>query len=115
MNWNQLTSTDQLAQIQESSVEKPVLIFKHSTRCSISSSALNRVERNWDDKFLNQITPYYLDLISYREVSNAIADIFGVQHQSPQVLLIYKGKSIYDTSHMDINLPEIMSQAKFVM
>jgi bacillithiol system protein YtxJ len=114
MDWIQLNDISQLNEIVKASEDKPVLIFKHSTRCSISSSALNRVERSWSDKADKAVTPYYLDLISYRDVSGQIAHKFDVEHQSPQVLLISKGKSIYDASHMDINLPEIVSQAEFV-
>ncbi len=113
MNWKSLQLSSQLNDIIAESETKPVLIFKHSTRCSISSSALNRVERVWDDSASTKITPYYLDLINFRDISNDVANRFNVEHQSPQVLLIYKGKSIFDASHMAINLPEIISQANF--
>ena len=102
MNWNKLTSVDQLAQLKEASYQQPILIFKHSTRCSISSMALNRLERSWDDQAV-QLTPYLLDLISFREISNQIASDFGVTHQSPQILIIQEGKCQFDASHMDIN------------
>ena len=114
MKWNELHEIAQIEQIVKESESKPVLIFKHSTRCSISASALNRVERVWSDKSEESVKPYYLDLISHRDVSNAIEAKFNVEHQSPQVLMISKGKSVYDTSHSDINLPEIISQAQFV-
>jgi bacillithiol system protein YtxJ len=114
MKWNELQDVAQLEQIVKESENKPVLIFKHSTRCSISASALNRVERVWSEQSEASVKPYYLDLISHRDISNAIEAKFNVEHQSPQVLLISKGKSVFDTSHSDINLPEIISQAQFI-
>ncbi len=73
--------------------------------------ALNRLSRNWKTEDSEKVTPYYLDLISFREISNKIADQFGVYHQSPQVILIKEGKATYDNSHMGINYQEIMDQA----
>ena len=107
MNWNQLTSLSQLDSIKEESAEYPVLIFKHSIRCSVSSMALDRLERAWDETELTDLKPYFLDLINHREISNAIADVFGVDHESPQILIISDGKSIYDNSHMGIAYHEI--------
>ncbi|MDI9869327.1 MULTISPECIES: bacillithiol system redox-active protein YtxJ [Flectobacillus] len=107
MNWNQLTTVEQLQSIKEESFNQPVLIFKHSTRCSISSTALSRVERNWKQEAVGELKPYYLDLIANRPVSNAIVEEFGVEHQSPQVILIKDGASVYDASHFDIRFEEI--------
>lgn len=106
MNWNQLTSKEQLDIIKEESKTQKVLIFKHSTRCSISSMAKNRLEREW--KIGEEaLKPYYLDLIAFRDVSNNIAEQFNVPHQSPQVLVIDNGNCIYDTSHMGIRYGEL--------
>lgn len=83
MNWQKLTNINQLTQIDELSEKNKVLIFKHSTRCSISDAALGRIERNWKDE-LNEVIPvFYLDLIKYREVSNAIEQHYNIIHQSP--------------------------------
>ena len=88
-----------------------MVVFKHSTRCSISAMALNRMERDYDAEKLPNIPVYYLDLIAHRDVSNAIAETFGVMHQSPQVLLIKDGQSVYDESHMGISFGELAQQA----
>ncbi len=106
INWIELTELQQLEKIKEESENQAILIFKHSTRCSISSMAKNRLERAWNIAETS-VKPYYLDLISFREVSNAIAEQFDVEHQSPQVLLIKKGKSIYDASHNMIAVSDI--------
>ena len=88
MHWNTLTDLHQLDEIVDISQNQPVVIFKHSTRCSISSTALSRFERAWGT---TENTAFYLDLIAYRPISLEIAEKFGIQHQSPQVLVINKG------------------------
>lgn len=109
MNWNTLNSPEQLDSIDAESQKLPVLIFKHSTRCSISSTALGRLERRWQDKDDLKLNPYYLDLIEYRDISNSIAQRYQVEHQSPQVLIINRGKCIYSATHLDIFYDELMA------
>lgn len=111
MNWNKLTSEEQIDQVIAASEEKPVLLFKHSTRCSISSMSLDRLLRNWKEEDSEKITPYYLDLIAFRSLSNLVAERFGVPHESPQVLLIQNGKVTYHESHYGISYAEIMNQS----
>lgn len=108
MSWITLNSEEQLEEIQQTSFEKPQLIFKHSTRCSISSVIKNRLYKN---DLSPAIDFYYLDLIANRSVSNKIADQYGVQHESPQVLLIKDGKCIYDESHSAIYMEDIVEKA----
>ncbi|MDH5609278.1 MAG: bacillithiol system redox-active protein YtxJ [Cyclobacteriaceae bacterium] len=112
MNWHPLEHPDLLAQLQAESKNHPVIIFKHSTRCSISSAALDRFQRNWNKDAVPGAKPYYLDLIRFRETSNAVADVFGVYHQSPQALVIQNGKCIYDESHFGIDFQEIAAAIK---
>jgi bacillithiol system protein YtxJ len=107
MNWNTINSTDQLEAIKAESFEKPVLLFKHSTTCSISAMALNRMERNYDQAKVGDLKPYYLDLLSHSDISRKIADLFDVEHQSPQAIVIANGEAIYDASHYDISFAEI--------
>ena len=109
MNWLKLESIDQLRTIREKSKEFSILIFKHSTTCSISRTALDRLERNWKEEEMNDVKPFYLDLLKHRDVSRQIADEFSVEHQSPQVLLIENGHAVYDRSHFDINYQELLS------
>ena len=108
MNWKTLTSEEQLAEINEASAHQPVVIYKHSTRCSISSMAKSRLERAGAPE---GITFYYLDLIRYRAVSDEIAATYGVTHESPQVLVIRNGECIYSESHTGIMMDEIMEHA----
>ncbi len=109
IEWRQLTDLGQLNEIVEVSNEKLVLIFKHSTRCSISRMALKQFENEFD--LQDKITPYFLDLLNHRDVSNEIATKFDVYHQSPQLIVIQDGKSVYDASHDSI---DAQSLQKFV-
>jgi bacillithiol system protein YtxJ len=109
MNWIALTNPLQLQQIVEQSNNRPQVIFKHSTRCPISSMAKNRLEKNGTPANTDF---YYLDLIAFRSISNKIAEDFGVFHESPQVLLIKKGACIYNESHNGINMKDIEDQVK---
>ena len=109
MNWIELSKEDQLDTLKENSKNKAQIIFKHSTRCSISSVAKSRLERS--------ITPqdvdfYYLDLIKHRNISAKIAEEFNVFHESPQILLIKNGACIYDESHSGITMDEIAEQVE---
>ncbi|KFF17120.1 bacillithiol system redox-active protein YtxJ [Flavobacterium hydatis] len=108
INWIPLTSLYQLDEIVTESKDKQILIFKHSTRCSISRMALKQFEKEFDLE--DKVKAYFLDLIAYREVSNEIASRFNVVHQSPQLLLIKDGKSIYDVSHSDIDAEALKSK-----
>lgn len=101
IEWRKVTDLGQLNEMTELSFEKPVLIFKHSTRCSISRMALRQFENDFESN--DQILPYYLDLLNHRDISNEIASKFSVVHQSPQLLIISKEKCIYNASHSDID------------
>ena len=107
MKWNELIDLKQLEEIQEQSKSTPVLIYKHSTRCPTSRLVLDKLERRWEQDAMQQMRTYYLDLLSYREVSNKIEEIFDVVHQSPQVLIIKDGKAVYDSSHYEIEYERI--------
>jgi len=110
MDWHLLENLSQLEEIKQKSGEKPVLIFKHSTRCSISGMAWDRLKRNWKKEDSEKVTPYFLDLIRHRDVSNQIEKEFNVYHESPQVILVKLGKAVYDNSHMGISYADIMSK-----
>lgn len=108
MNWIPLTTEKQLTEIREASATRPVVIFKHSTRCSISAVAKSRLERAAAPE---QISFYYLDLIKFRDISNKIEADFDVPHESPQVLLIRNGECIYDESHSGITMDDLVSKS----
>jgi bacillithiol system protein YtxJ len=111
IDWKHITSEDTLLEAIKSSTEKAILIFKHSTRCSISSMAMSRLENGWDTEEMANISPYYLDLISYRDISNLVADNLNVMHESPQIIIVKDGKSTYHTSHMNISVDAVKSNS----
>lgn len=110
MNWKTLDDMVQLDEIKQSS--RPGVIFKHSTRCPISSMAKSRLEKAWKDEEMEGVDFYYLDLIRFREISNAIAQQFGIDHESPQVLVIKNGACIYDESHGGISYDQLREIVK---
>lgn len=110
--WQPLTEADQLTDIVRESHEKPVLIFKHSTTCSISAAAKSKIERQWPDADLADVKIYYLDLLRFRPISAEIATKFGIRHESPQLLLIQDGECRFDASHMGIRLTDVKALVK---
>ncbi|MEO7316001.1 MAG: bacillithiol system redox-active protein YtxJ [Ginsengibacter sp.] len=108
MNWIPLDEEEQLEKIIERSQNTPQVIFKHSTRCSVSSMAKNRLDKNDNPEGIDF---YYLDLIKHRNLSNKIAEDFKVQHQSPQILIIRDGKCTYTESHSAIMMDEIVAES----
>ncbi|WP_153800727.1 bacillithiol system redox-active protein YtxJ [Foetidibacter luteolus] len=111
MNWKKLNSTEQIHHIKEKSFQTPQVIFKHSTRCGTSNMVKNRLERGGE---IAGVDFHFLDLITYREVSNKVAEEFDVYHESPQVLLIVKGECIYDESHFGISTDDLEEQVNKV-
>ncbi len=112
MKWNNIEDEKELSNLIELSKEHPVLIFKHSTRCSISSTALSRLERSWNNDEIQGAKPYFLDLLSYRNISDKIVDVFKIRHESPQALVIKDGTCVYHASHLSISYSELLKQFK---
>lgn len=100
IDWIQLESMEQLDEIDTS--KNLSVIFKHSNRCGISSMVLRRVEREFDIA-PNLLNMYILDLLNYRNISNEIANRYEVVHESPQLIVIRKGKVIAHNSHSGIH------------
>ena len=106
VDWIPLTSLEQINEIKGQSRSETVFIFKHSTRCGISSMVIKRFENLFDESMKN-IKVYYLDLLSYRDVSDEVGYAFQVMHQSPQLLVIRNEVAVLNTSHYDITHVEI--------
>lgn len=106
MNWTMLNSADQIEEIKQN--EGYSLIFKHSTRCSISMMVKKRFEMDWD-KLPENFPLYFVDLIKHRDLSNKIAADFNVYHESPQLLLIKSGECILDLSHGEVSVDEALA------
>ncbi|HAO46787.1 MAG TPA: bacillithiol system redox-active protein YtxJ [Ferruginibacter sp.] len=107
MNWIELNHPQQLSHIRELSRSRPQVIFKHSTRCSLSSVAKDRLERTGQP---DSADFYFLDLLKFRSLSDQVAEDFAVYHESPQVLLIKDAECIYEESHGAISMNAIIEQ-----
>jgi bacillithiol system protein YtxJ len=105
--WESITTIEQLDQIQAASFSKPQIIFKHSTSCSISAMAKKRLEDGMT-QIQTMADIYYLDLLAFRKISNEIEKRFGVIHESPQVIILKNGVSVYDASHNMMIVNEII-------
>jgi len=105
--WQVLENEQDLNESVSASFETKVAIFKHSHKCFISKKVLNSVEENITDEMLKEFKFYFLDLITFRAVSNKISSQFDITHESPQLIVIKNGKPIYSASHNSINLSDI--------
>lgn len=103
--WKQLEDVGQIDQLFNLSHQTPVVIFKHSSSCGTSAMVLDRLESSSDNH--TEFTWYFLDLLAHRDVSNAIADKAGVRHESPQIIILFQGKTLYHRSHIGIQWAEI--------
>jgi len=99
--WKPLTSVEQLDTIANDSKTRPVVIFKHSTRCGISRMVIRQFEGAYDID-AEKMDLYYLDLLAYRNVSDEVGFKFQVLHQSPQLLVIKNGVAVAHASHSGI-------------
>lgn len=106
VNWIPLNSLEQLAEIKAQSKTEAVLIFKHSTRCGISSMVIKQFEKLFTEEHQN-LKVFYLDLLTYRTISDEVGYSFQVMHQSPQLLVIKNEVAVFDASHYEITLTNL--------
>lgn len=106
INWIPLISLEQLSEIKQQSKTESVLIFKHSTRCGISSMVIKQFEKLFSVEHQN-LKVYYLDLLNYRNLSDEVGYTFQVMHQSPQLLVIKNEVSVYNASHYEITTTDL--------
>ena len=102
--WKNIMSETDLDNAVKESFEKKVVIFKHSTRCFISKTVLRNFEKEVAQKGSANISFYFLDLLAHRSISNKIASEFGIEHQSPQMIVLENGTAVKNASHQSISL-----------
>jgi bacillithiol system protein YtxJ len=105
MHWIHLTDEDQLQKILVRSEEKPQVIFKYSSHCLLSETILARLQENCCPEHIDF---HFLDLMAHKDISEKVSDTFHVSEQSPQIILIKGGESIYEGSNPEISLQEII-------
>jgi|SRR4029078_1064309 len=89
-----LSDKETWEQLLRASNEHPVLVFKHSNSCGISSRAYREMEQ------LDGVN--LLEVQTARELSNEVAATTGVEHETPQVILLRNGKAVWNTSHYGV-------------
>ncbi|KUJ53055.1 bacillithiol system redox-active protein YtxJ [Chryseobacterium sp. JAH] len=107
--WNMIESEKDLEEAIKKSYTAKIAIFKHSTSCFISKTVLRNFEKEIEESQENGTTFYFLDLLAHRNISNKIAEDFGIRHESPQLIVIENGNEINNASHQDITLSQITS------
>ncbi len=111
MKWNILESVADLENLKQVSQQQKILIYKHSNRCSICSTALERLEKNWQEADSKTLKPYFIDVVAQRPISNQVAKDFNIRHESPQVLIIENGVCKYQSSHLGIHYQKVIDYA----
>lgn len=104
LHWLPLENETQLRSLLQASHTRPQVIFKHSTRCSISEVAKTRLEKS---PVIPDADFHYLDLLRFRSLSHQIAEELKVYHESPQVILVRNGEVVYDESHLSIRMEDL--------
>tara|TARA_B100000609_G_C16926460_1_gene287015 strand:- start:69 stop:404 length:336 start_codon:yes stop_codon:yes gene_type:complete len=107
MNWINLNKIEQLIEINNKSFDKIQIIFKHSIRCSVSIFAKRILTSEYSEEIKTKADIYYLDLIEFREVSDAVSKHYNVVHESPQILFIKNKECLYNASHSEVSLKKI--------
>ncbi|HEV7382812.1 MAG TPA: bacillithiol system redox-active protein YtxJ [Dyadobacter sp.] len=106
MNWITITSEEQIQAIKS---EEKAIIYKHSPRCMTSLMAYRQLKSEVNGQADLDLPIYIVDVISNRRESQYIASTFDVEHQSPQILVVKDGQSIFDTSHERVSLMTALS------
>lgn len=107
IDWIDLNELAQLEILEKESEDTMVVILKHSTRCGISRMVLKMFESDYDLPEDAPVKMYFLDLIANREVSNAVADKFGVRHESPQLIILKNREVVHHSSHQSISAGKV--------
>ncbi len=102
-----LTTIEELDSCLAASMERPLLIFKHSTACPISAEAYRQVRAYVAQAGPDQPEVHLVKVIEDRPVSNRIAEQLQIAHKSPQLLLVKDGEVTWNASHDGITLKAI--------
>lgn len=105
IEWTDIIDISQLETIEDASKLVPVLIFKYSTRCNLSTFMLKKFEKKFDFEE-GSVLPYFLDLRAYRDISDEITTRYGIAHQSPQIILMKGGRATYYANHEHIKFED---------
>lgn len=94
------TKNSDFEQLVADSHDRPVFVFKHSTRCPISASRW-RVFQSFAERE-SRAAFHMVNVIQDGTLSRTITAETGIGHQSPQAILLYQGKPVWNASHYSI-------------
>ena len=81
------------------------LFMKHSLTCPISLAAFGEYTKFTD--IHKDIPTAYLAVQESRSLSNYVAELTGIKHESPQAILFHRGKPVWDASHQEITIEQM--------
>lgn len=108
---NEIDSIEELEHAIEESSRRPVMLFKHSVTCPISSRAFREFQSHLEKRD-PRVSYNLITVQSARAVSNEAAARLGVRHESPQAILVLGGRPIWNASHFDITADRIEQAIK---
>ena len=111
MNWIKLDSPEMQQEMKAASENEKVLVLKFSPKCAINYVVRNLLEREWAEGEMRMKT-YIVDVISGKGISAQIEKDYGVDHESPQAIIIDKGKVVFHASHGKVIYSELRKFAK---
>ena len=109
--YQEIHSLNELAAMLQASHEQPVLFFKHSNACPISSRAFGEFQKYLETEARPDVQHALIIVQTAREASNKLADLTGIQHESPQVIIVRDGKPVWDESHFKLKSETLAAAA----
>ena len=106
MPFKHLLDTEELEAAITESLERPVLLFKHSRTCGISCEALDELRAHVEDGAVRAAYKM-ITVQSHRRVSDEAAARLGVRHETPQAILLRNGRPVWSASHFRITKQQL--------
>ena len=100
---NEFRKTTHLSEILEESSLRPIIIFKYSSECGTSSSLAKKLEDSIRDETINHLI-YLVIVQTHKALCGKIETMFEIKHESPQIIILNKGKVTYTAHHKNIKI-----------
>lgn len=100
-----ITEITSLEELTGRSKDRPIVIFKHSLTCPISSAAYDRMEG-----FDGEVA--LVEVQRARPLSTEIERRLGVAHESPQVIVLSQGQVVWNASHFQITAEAVAAAVR---
>ena len=91
-----LNNLEDLEEARRRSHAEPVVLYKHSATCGVSTMARREIVRFFDTE---RVPVYEVVVQQARHVSNEIEQRYGIRHESPQVIVLHRDQPTFNTSH----------------